>query len=78
MHCHKSQRIIHFPEMISRVLLYTDSLNKYITKKESPNNELMRRNDEREREEWKAMIVDVCYGSGTLNTVTIFIFRKTS
>ena len=27
---------------------YTDSLNKFVTRKESPNNELIRRTDDRE------------------------------
>ena len=42
---------------------YTDSLNSYTTRKESPNNELIRRTDN--REEWKAMIADVCNRPGT-------------
>ena len=37
---------------------YTDSLNKFGTRKESPNNELIRRTDDRDN--WKAMIADVC------------------
>ena len=37
---------------------YTDSLNNFITGKESPNNELIRRTDD--REDWKAMIAGVC------------------
>ena len=32
---------------------YTDSLNSFITRKESPNNELIRRTDDREG--WKAI-----------------------
>ena len=42
---------------------YTDSLNKYATRKEYPNNELIRRTDD--REEWKAMTADVCNRPGT-------------
>ncbi|GFN94238.1 endonuclease-reverse transcriptase [Plakobranchus ocellatus] len=42
---------------------YTDSLNSYATRKESPNNEFIRRTDN--REEWKAMIADVCNRPGT-------------
>ena len=42
---------------------YKDSLNNFITRKESPNNELIRRTDN--REDWKAMIVDVCNRPGT-------------
>ena len=42
---------------------YTDSLNLYITKKESPNNELIRRAGN--REEWRAMVADVWNRSGT-------------
>ena len=42
---------------------YTDSLNNYATRKESPNNELIRRTDD--REEWKAMTADVCNRPGT-------------
>ncbi|GFN81833.1 triple functional domain protein-like protein, partial [Plakobranchus ocellatus] len=44
---------------------YTDSLNTciYATRKESPNNELIRRTDN--RGEWKAMIADVCNRPGT-------------
>ena len=42
---------------------YTDSLNNSVTRKESPNNELIRRTDDREG--WKAMIADVCNRPGT-------------
>ena len=42
---------------------YTDSLNNFVTKKESPNNELIRRTDD--REDWEAMIADVCNSPGT-------------
>ncbi|GFO15176.1 endonuclease-reverse transcriptase [Plakobranchus ocellatus] len=42
---------------------YSDSLNSYTRRKESPNNELIRRTDN--REEWKAMIADVCNRSST-------------
>ena len=42
---------------------YTDSLNNFATRKESPNNELIRRTDDREG--WKAMIADVCNRPGT-------------
>ena len=41
---------------------YTDSLNNVVTRKESPNNELIRRTDN--REDWKAMIVEVRNRSG--------------
>ena len=41
---------------------YTDSLNNFVTRKESPNNELIRRTDDREG--WKAMIADVCNRPG--------------
>ena len=34
----------------------TDSLNNYVTRKESPKNELIRRTDD--REDWMAMIAD--------------------
>ena len=44
-------------------LKYTDSLNNFVTRKESPNNELTRRADDREG--WKAMIADVCNRPGT-------------
>ena len=37
---------------------YTDSLYNFVTRKTSPNNELIRRTDD--REDWKAMITDVC------------------
>ncbi|GFN98012.1 endonuclease-reverse transcriptase [Plakobranchus ocellatus] len=37
---------------------YTDSLNSEATRKESPNNELIRKTDN--IEEWKVMIADVC------------------
>ena len=40
---------------------YTNSLNNFIIRKESPNNELIRRTDD--REDWKAMIV--CNRPGT-------------
>ena len=36
---------------------YTDSLNDFVTRKESPNNELIWRTDDREG--WKAMIANV-------------------
>ena len=42
---------------------YTDSLNSFVTSKESPNNELTRRADN--REDWKAMIAGVCSRPGT-------------
>ena len=42
---------------------YTDSLNNFVTRKESPNKELIRRIDDREG--WKAMIADVCNRPGT-------------
>ena len=42
---------------------YTDSLNNFIMRKESPNNELIRRTEG--REDWKAMIADVCNRPGT-------------
>ena len=41
----------------------TDNLNNFITRKESPHNELIRRTDD--REDWKAMIADVCNRIGT-------------
>ena len=37
---------------------YTDSLNNFVTRKEYPNNELIRRTDD--RDDWRAMIVYVC------------------
>ena len=42
---------------------YTDSLNNFVTRKESPNNELIKRTDD--RKDWKAMITDVCNIPGT-------------
>ena len=42
---------------------YTDSLNLYITKKESPKNELIRRAGNREK--WKAIVADVLNRPGT-------------
>ena len=42
---------------------YTERLNNFVTRKESPNNELIRRTDD--REDWKAMIADVCNSPGT-------------
>ena len=42
---------------------YTDSLNNFVTRKESPNNELIRRTDNREGS--KAMIANVCNRPGT-------------
>ena len=42
---------------------YTDSLNNFVTRKESPNNELIRRTDDREGS--KAIITDVCNRPGT-------------
>ena len=42
---------------------YTDSLNNFVPRKESPNNELIRRTDD--REDRKAMIADVFNRPGT-------------
>ena len=42
---------------------YTDSLKNFVTRKESHNNELIRRTDDREG--WKAMVADVCNRPGT-------------
>ena len=42
---------------------HTDSLNNFVTSKESHNNELIRRTDY--KEDWKAMIVNVCNRLGT-------------
>ena len=42
---------------------HTDSLNNFVTRKESPNNELIRRTDDGEG--WKAMIADVSNRPGT-------------
>ena len=42
----------------------TDNLNNFVTRTESPNNELIRRTDD--REDWKAMVADVCNRPGTL------------
>ena len=42
---------------------YTDSLINFVTRKESPNHELIRRTDD--REDWKAMIADICNRHGT-------------
>ena len=42
---------------------YTYSLNNFVTRKESPNNELIRRSDDREGR--KAMIADICNRPGT-------------
>ena len=42
---------------------YTDSLKNSVTRKESPNNELIRRTDD--REDWEAMIADVCNSPDT-------------
>ena len=41
----------------------TQSLNNFVTRKESPNNELIRRTGDREG--WNAMINDVCNRPGT-------------
>ena len=43
--------------------MYVRSLNNFVTRKESLNNELIRRIDD--REDWKAMIADVCNRPGT-------------
>ena len=42
---------------------YTDSLNNFATKKESPTNKLIGRTDD--REDWEAMVADVCISPGT-------------
>ena len=42
---------------------YTESLNRFTTQKQSPINELIRRSDN--RDEWRAMIADVCSRPGT-------------
>ena len=41
----------------------TDSLNNFVTRKESPSNELITRTDG--REDWEAMIADVSNSPGT-------------
>ena len=55
---------------------YTDSLNNYARRKESPNNELIRRPDD--REDWKAMMSatdmvhdddELCYNAPMNGTV---------
>ena len=40
------------------------SLNNFVMRKESPNNELIRRTDD--REDWMAVIANVCNRPGTL------------
>ena len=42
---------------------YSDSLNNFVNRKESSNNELIRKTDN--REDWKAMIANVCNRPGT-------------
>ena len=42
---------------------HTDSLNNFVTREESPNNDLIRRTDD--IEDWKAMIADVFNRPGT-------------
>ena len=42
---------------------YTDSLNDFVTRKESHKKELIKRTDNKEN--WKAMISDVCNRPGT-------------
>ena len=42
---------------------YTDSLNSYATRNQSPINSLIRRTDN--RDEWKSMTADVCNRRGT-------------
>ena len=42
---------------------YTDSLNNFVVRKESSNNELIRRTDDREG--WDAMIAYICNSPGT-------------
>ena len=42
---------------------YANIVDNFVTKRESPNNELIRRTDD--REDWKAMIADVCNRPGT-------------
>ena len=46
-----------------KTIKHTDSLNNFVTRKESPNNELIRRTDD--REDWKVVIADVCNRPGT-------------
>ena len=41
----------------------TDSLNNFVTRKESPDNELTKRTDDREG--WQAMVAGVCNRPGT-------------
>ena len=43
---------------------YTDSLNNFVTRKKSLNNEIIRRTDD--REDWKATIADVCNRPGII------------
>ena len=47
----------------SRARQRTGSLNNFLTRKESSKNEFMERTDD--REDWKAMIADVCNIPGT-------------
>ena len=42
---------------------YTDSLKNFVTINESPNDEIIRRTDD--KEDWKATIADVCDRLGT-------------
>ena len=42
---------------------YTDSLNNFVTRKEYPNNEIIKRTDD--REDGKAMIANLCNRPGT-------------
>ena len=42
---------------------YIDSVNNFVTRKDSLNNELIRKTDH--REDWRAMIADVCIRPGT-------------
>ena len=51
---------------------YTESLNRFITQKQLPINELIRRYDN--RDEWRAMIADVCSRPGTLRRRRIVHF----
>ena len=43
---------------VSCPIKYTDSQNNFVTRTESPNNELIRTTDN--KEDWRAMIAEVC------------------
>ena len=59
-----SGKICHTKSRGRQRTKYADTVHNFAIRKDSPNNELTRRTDDREG--WKVMIPDVCNRPGTL------------